>query len=442
MILRQLDVAHIGHSSASGSGSLLLSLTAGCASLLLAAGILWVGTTLTFKTSSVGLRLLHFDSGNPRIEYRLGRLYEDTNPMEGITHLRRAAKLSRFNPHYLSHLASACESNGETRCADEAWQHLAMLCPSVPLYRWRAGESYLRTKQLDASLAQFRRLLDLDPEYAPQIWYALLGGQRPHDIFQELLANRTDSKIKVEYAKFLSDQGNDNDAYRVWRQLAATSDPVNFATVKPYLERLITLDRIDEAESVWLDLKRMGALSASEADKNGGLIFNGDFEQTPLNAGFDWRQSDQTTYLYVDFSAPGAYHGGRCLRVDFTVNRNEAYEPAYQIVPVLPNRAYKLEAYVRSEDITSDTGPYLRVSDTQQHRSENALSDTTVGTTSWHPVRLNFSTGPEAQTVRLSIWRPRGRTFPTEISGTFWVDSVSLHDMGRAVEQVASTSEQ
>jgi hypothetical protein len=50
-------------------------------------------------------------------------------------------------------------------------------------------------------------------------------------------------------------------------------------------------------------------------------------------------------------------------------------------------------------------------------------------------VGLTFTTGPETQTVRISIWRPRGRTFPMGISGTFWVDSVSLKDIGPAAER-------
>ena len=65
------------------------------------------------------------------------------------------------------------------------------------------------------------------------------------------------------------------------------------------------------------------------------------------------------------------------------------------------------------------------------------MTDTTIGTTGWHPVQLSFSTGPETQTVRVSLWRPRGRTFPMGISGSFWVDSVSLSDMGAALERTA-----
>ena len=95
-------------------------------------------------------------------------------------------------------------------------------------------------------------------------------------------------------------------------------------------------------------------------------------------------------------------------------------------MPVLPNHSYRVEAYVRSEDITSDTGPSLRVRDPQQPSFRDAVSDTTVGTTPWHPMRVYFSAGPNTHAVRLSVWRPLGRVFPTEITGSFWLDRVSV----------------
>ena len=291
----------------------------------------------------------------------------------------------------------------------------------VPIYHWHAGESYLRANQLDESLAQFRLLLDLDPKYGPQVWFALRSALNPDVIFQRTIAPNADAETKVAYVDFLSRQGDDEAAYRIWRSAAPQIHSVSFSTVQPYLERLIAGDQIDEAVAVWRDLQRMGAVTGASVTKDENLIFNGDFEQDPLNAGFDWRKSDQTTYLAIDFAALGAYHGARCLGVNFTVNRNEAYEPAFQIVPVLPNHTYKLEAYVRSEDITSDTGPYLRVSDPQHLSFADALSETIVGTTPWHLLHLEFSTGQDARSVRLSVWRPRGRTFPMGISGMFWV---------------------
>ncbi len=49
--------------------------------------------------------------------------------------------------------------------------------------------------------------------------------------------------------------------------------------------------------------------------------------------------------------------------MEFTVSRNDQYVPLYELVPVAPNQVYLLTAYVRSQDITSDSGPRLQVQD-------------------------------------------------------------------------------
>jgi hypothetical protein len=296
----------------------------------------------------------------------------------------------------------------------------------VPSYHWLAAESCLRKDQLDAALEHLRRLLVLDPTYAVATWSSLQPLLEPEPTFQKVLAENPDAKLKVGYVDFLSEQGDNDTAYRIWRRVAADSHPFPFPSAAPYLDRLIDSGRIEEAVNVWQDLERLGIVKRPEANEDDNLVFNGDFEQVPLNAGFDWR-TVPATFLDVDFAAPGAYHGAHCLRVDFTVSRNDEYEPAYQIVPVLPRHDYRLEAFVRSQDITSDTGPCLRVRDTQPAGFPDAVSPTTVGTTPWHPLRLSFSTGPKTRAVRLSFWRPRSRVFPTEISGTSWLDAVSLH---------------
>lgn len=437
MILRPLHTARIDVSLRERSRSIFFLLTVSAVALFLATETLVVGGSSSFKTRSESRWILALGPDNPRLEYRLGHLFSAGDPSGGIAHLLRATDLSPYSQIYWSHLAFACETIGDQPCADRGWETLVKLCPRVPIYHWHAGESYLRANRLNESVAQFRILMDLDPKYGPQVWFALRSALNPDVIFQETVAPNADSETKVAYVDFLNRQGDDAAAYRIWRSAAPQIHSVSFSTVQPYLEQLIAADEIDEAVSVWHDLQRMGAVTRSAVTTDENLIFNGDFEQDPLNAGFDWRKSDQTTYLAIDFAAPGAYHGARCLGVNFTVNRNEAYEPAFQIVPVLPNHAYRLEAYVRSEDITSDTGPYLRVSDPQHLSFEDALSETTVGTTPWHQLHLDFSTGQDARSVRLSIWRPRGRTFPMGISGMFWVDQVSLRDMGRVAQTAA-----
>jgi hypothetical protein len=163
------------------------------------------------------------------------------------------------------------------------------------------------------------------------------------------------------------------------------------------------------------------------------LVFNGDFEQPPLNAGFDWHCA-ASPYVSIDFSDARAYQGTRCLRLDFTVKRNDNYEPVNQVIPVIPGQEYLLTAYARSQNITSDSGPRLRLLDPDCAECLDVSSEATVGTTTWHPVTVKFSTTAQTHFVRLSIWRLRGRTFPTEITGTFWLDAVSLRAGASAPE--------
>ena len=432
MIRPQLGVARTEISLRAHSRALIFLLAVGCASLFVAAETSLVGIISSFETPSVGRWLLALDADDPRLQRQLGKAYEDIDPAESVRHLRRATQLSPGSRLYWSDLESGCESMADTECIDQAGERLLKLCPMVPFYHWLAAKSSLRTNQLDRALAEFRRLLELDPTYAAATWSSLQTVQKPDPVFQKVLADSADVQLKVGYVDFLSDQGDNDTAYRIWRLVVADSRPFPLSSATPYLERLIGLGRIEEAANVWQDLERLGIVKRYEADEKDNLIFNGNFEQSPLDAGFDWRAGPRT-YLAVDFSSPGAYHGAHCLRVDFTVSRNDEYEPAYQIVPVLPHHAYTLKAYVRSEGITSDTGPCLRASDTQQAGFPDVISDTTVGTTPWHPLRLSFSTGPQTRAVRLSFWRPRSRVFPTEISGTSWLDAVSLHGTDSAV---------
>ena len=70
----------------------------------------------------------------------------------------------------------------------------------------------------------------------------------------------------------------------------------------------------------------------------------------------------------------------------------------------------------------------------------NVMSETTVGTTPWHQISLKFCTGPDTKLVQLSVIRVRGRTFPTEITGSFWLDTVVLKSLGPASESACAAS--
>jgi len=373
-------------------------------------------------------RALVLDPANPKLYHQLGMQYytslEQTNLEDSVEDLRRATELRPEQAFYWSDLASVCEALGDGTCADRAIRRALTLSPMTPQVEWQAANYDLRTGRKDEALAGFRRLVTLDPSYAASTFAVCLKVlDDPAVISQKVVPPQID--LQLAYVNALMKGGKADFAHEVWVQAISNAPRFPFALARPYLERLIELGRGREAEAVWQDLLKLGVVIRPASEDQDNLIFNGDFEQVPLNAGFDWRYQE-TRYLALDLADPSAYNGHRCLRVDFVTSRNEEYEPVYEIVRVVPLHSYLLSAYVRTEGITSDAGPRLRVTDPVCPTCLEISTDGVAGTTPWHRVSVRFSTGASTLSVKVSVWRPRSRTFPTEVTGTFWLDQVLL----------------
>ncbi len=375
-------------------------------------------------------KALALDPGNPVLHSRLSQLYDDSLEVSNLREaVREAGQATGLNPNksdYWQTLASACESVRDNACADHALQRALVLSPMVPMVWWGAGNHYLRTGRTEAALLCFRRLLEMSPDYAaPTFDLTLRAYGDPQLILEKVVGGERDPRLGLAFADFLNANNEFDAAHQAWTQIADGGSPIPFEAAQPYLEHLMDHRRYQEARAIWLHLEELGIVAKPADSEQDNLVFNGGFEQPPLGAGFDWR-SQPSSYVSVDFRDASPFEGKHCLRVDFPVGQNDEFEPVYQILPVVPNQTYTLAAYVRSRDITSDSGPRLRVTDPGCPNCLDAWTDATVGSTSWHPVTLKFSVGPQTMVVRVSVWRPRSRSFPMEISGSFWLDAVSV----------------
>jgi hypothetical protein len=370
------------------------------------------------------------DPGNPVLHDRLTQLYGDSlepsNLSAAVQEARRATALNPHKSDYWLTLASACESVHDNACADQAVQSALDLSPMVPRVWWDAGNHYLRADQPESALPCFHHLLDISPDYAePTFDLTLRAYGDPKMILEKVVGGEKNPRLELAFADFMSANNEFDAAHQAWNRIADGGSPFPFASVQPYIERLLAKGQYQEARAIWLNLEGRGVIPKPADSDQGNLVYNGGFEQPPLDAALDWR-SPAASYVSVDFADSSPYEGARCLRVDFPVGQNDEFEPVYQIVPVVPDQAYALKAYVRSRDITSDSGPRLRVIDPDCPTCLDAVTDTTVGSTDWHNVTLSFTAGPQTQAVRIAVWRPRSRVFPMEISGTFWLDAVSV----------------
>jgi tetratricopeptide (TPR) repeat protein len=426
----------------------LLLFTAGAVALVTAlqtarlAAIITLGETAKPWTIETALSL---DPENPELHHSLGliRFYSspESDAANGLRHLRRATELNPNVALYWLDLASACEANQDATCADRSFQRALELSPMTPRLYWSVANYALRAGQPDKALALFRRLLELDSTYA-DIVFQVCSRVLDSGNWTQASALNLDPHLRVALVNFLEGNDQPDVADAVWRQFATeqvaagklSSPPIAFSAIEPYLDHLIDAGKQREAVAVWNELQTLGVIASAfqqrpadgETDAaHRQYIFNRGFEQTPLNGGFDWRYQS-LRFVSVAFSAAAAHSGSRSARIEFTEGRNEESEPIYQRVPVQPGQSYLLTAFVRTEGITSDTGPRLRVLDSRCTACVDATTEPTIGTTPWHQVHVSFTTGPQTSSVKISVWRTCSRAFPFDITGTFWLDDVSL----------------
>jgi tetratricopeptide (TPR) repeat protein len=371
-------------------------------------------------------RAVALDPSNPALEERLGLDYLNglgtTDALAGRRHFRRAVELGPRRASSWADVAAACESLNDLDCAQEALARALQLAPMTPRFYWLAANYYLRRSQPEAALPLFRSLLELDPSYAePTFSLCLRVLNDPGLIEHVLMPADSHLSLRLAYADFLGAQGQPEPARQAWSDAVRQGSRFPFSLAEPYVERLIDSGRLEQAMSAWSDLERLRVIGAAEG---GSLVYNGGFEQPPLNAGFDWRYQE-VPYVAADFADAAAFEGRRCMRLDY-MGTNADFEPVFQWLEVSPSRRYLLTAEMRSERISSDSGPRLRVVDADCPACLDAASDMAVGNTPWHQVSIEFTTGPQTRRLKLSIWRPHSRTFPTEITGHFWLDGVYL----------------
>jgi len=376
---------------------------------------------------------------NPEAHYHLGLLkYNSPDRQdlgESVRQARLATELGPLWVRYWGQLAWACESIGDSPCADHAVSRMQQLGPMDVEAISLAGNYYLVSGRPALALQQFQHLLSIDPDFGPDVFRICEAAGYPKEALEETFI-QSGPQVAMAYIAYLAGAGKLDSAHQVWsslvRKAGAGDFPLTLDLAAPYIDRLLQLGKGDELENVRLDLKRLKIIPTDSGAAD-NLVFNGGFEQQPSNDALDWRRPGGT-YPSVDFAARKPHSGTRCLRVDFRVKANDTYLLTFQFLPLRPNSSYRLSAYVRSEDITSDSGPRLEVYDPVCRECLDAKSESTTATTPWHPVSVDFNTGPRTYLGRLEVVRPASRAVLGEITGTFWLDDVSLIRLGDAPE--------
>ncbi|MGA2982885.1 MAG: hypothetical protein ABSG32_03670 [Terriglobia bacterium] len=393
--------------------------------------VAWVTSELDSFSIGDIQKALRQDPDNPDLVHWLGLVYSfnptEVNLSESVKYLRLAVHLNPRRWDSWSDLATSCDFVGDTACSDEAFERAQALNPMTPALQWAMGNHYLLTNREEKAFPYFRRLLDLDTGYLDATFRLCLRATRdPQAIYTEVVPQGKDASARFAFLGFLSSTADYESAMRIWGKMLSGPDrSPNLSMVKPFLDSLIGHDQFQDAGTVWDDLQRTGAILPAPNREPRNLLYDGSLAGPPLNTGFAWHMNASPDLEY-DFSDPSGFQGAKCLRINFAVGRNADYDLLDQVVLIKPKTRYQLTAYVRSDNLSSDSGPRLRMDELGCANCPTQTSDPTVGTTSWHPIGLEFMTQPQTQAVRVSFWRPQEQRYTGDITGTVWLDDLTL----------------
>ena len=407
--------------------ALIVVESAAFVALTIWAGKVYLGDVISRRASIENFGLAsQLDPGNSDYHLRLGRLYQysltDINPARAIEHLSRAAQLSPMDAQPWLDLGAAQEVAGRIDEASASLRRANYLAPTQPGFQWAIANFFLLHGDTKEAMRHFRVVLAGTGEYNQIIfntaWKAIGNG---NEILSSLIPDNADTEIG--YMDYLIHKGQLADAQGVWDRFVTEHQSFDPILAAYYMDVLVSTGHADQAYKVWSDLESHHLVS--DPAEPGNLLSNGDFESDLRNFGFSWRLYP-VQGVYVGLDTTVFHSGGHSMVISFTgTSGNILYEGLQHWVKVTPGVTYQARAYMKTEDITTDSGPRLWVHDPVKPALFSKFSDQLTGTNAgWTLLTVDFT--PKTDYVTVGIARMPSQKLDNVISGKVWVDDVSV----------------
>jgi tetratricopeptide (TPR) repeat protein len=368
-----------------------------------------------------------WDRENPHYYDALGSLthfYGITGNLdESVPFYERAARLSPYDAHIRSDLGAAYDWAGRTSDALSAFKRALQLFPNSPEINWRFANFAFRAHRIREALLALQVVLRGNSPAQRDVFRLAASATSDNRAILEILPLR--ASVYFDYLNFEMEAGNVMAADQVWLRLLQLKLPFDFSQAFPYLDALIQHQEADRLVVAWAALAERFPAQLGPLPASSNLVVNGSFEHNILNGGLDWRVVPVEGAV-VSLDSQDAFEGARALRIEFNGKRNLDYGHVFQYVAVQPNTRYRFSGAVRVRGITTDVGPRFQVFDAFDMGNLSQSTENIVGTSGWSSQRLEFKTKADTRLLVIRVARPPSNKLDKQISGTVWIDQVSL----------------
>jgi hypothetical protein len=401
--------------------AVVLSLAAGYSILFL-----WRGISLKPNPPSeeILLKAVQANPPHPDPYYRLGLFYQwdirHIDLKKSAYYLRKAIDRNPLEQEYWLQLAKIFQRMGEIAASRRALESAIQVFPTGYRGRWASANLFLQQGDREAALSHFSYILMHYPNQSALVYDVLGKAVDDPDVVLERIVPRNATSFR-QYLSYLYEAGDPVPARKAWAKRLSFGYQADRRETVRYIEFLISQGEFNEAYQVWRQrCQEEGFPSLPDSD----LITNGDFGKDEiLGGGFDWK-IDKVSGAEVSFDPSAVLEGKRSLKIVFTGKENIDYYHVYQFVPLKPNTEYVLRANMKTQAVTTKSGPRIEVQGTGQ--SFQAGSNPLTGDNGWRTLVVGFRTPARGQGGWVRIRREKTDKFDRYISGTVWIDHVSL----------------
>ncbi|MDX6499463.1 MAG: hypothetical protein QOG23_2723 [Blastocatellia bacterium] len=367
--------------------------------------------------------------GDPLTHWRLGSLEEKTFSAESlaaaVNEYREAVRLSPNDYRYWMELGRALESGGDQESSEKALRRAVELAPAYSHPRWQFGNLLLREGKFEEAFNQLGRAAEADDQMRPQV-FELAMRVFAGDVDQIAKVACSTPAARAQFAVYLVSVQKVDDAMRMWGTITPADRRAQTAVTREMDDALVTAKQFRAALNLRRELQPDGNLPVA------GQIWNGDFE-SPLTSSvadpFGWqvnsRPSAQVTIDSLGHTGQGS------LRIAFKSSSTLEKIHVSQTVVVEPGTQYRLEYYVRTQDLISASTPVLSIVDAADGAALAASKPVPSGTNQWEKITLDFTANPKHDGITIGFNRADcSDTQVCPIFGLVWYDDFILQRVG------------
>ena len=372
-------------------------------------------------------RAARIEPDNPATWYQLGRYrqldFDNADIPLSISYYRRAIQLNPRSPYFKVDLASALEAVGNNDEADSYFRAAQAAYPISAEVSWKYGNFLLRQDRLPEAYVEIHRAAVVDPKLIPPA-IALVWRSNPdiHLLLDQVLPDTAEAYSQA--LAFLTDAQNPTAALEVWRRLIAKDPHTDWKWVFMLTDMLVAQGKFEEAATVWHQAVEADG-SSPPAYTGNSLVYNGGFEKDISGGGFGWRQIE-TKGADFDFDTDVKHSGARSARLIFDGTENLSYQGLSQEVLVSPNTHYRFQGFIRTDQISTESGMRFEIVDPKDQAHLDVLTPNETGTLPWTLEQADFTTGPQTRLIQIRLVRRPSERLDNDLRGTVWIDDVSV----------------